>query len=564
MNPLVSDTYTFLDGSLPSCITSQSRDSIIYVGRAISTVKAAKWQKQLPTDLAIEHANALESVMPDDQPNFDRVISQIRTSVSEWLWMNVLTLQAVEEAVDSFANYFLLRNGEFGLSLIREIERLKISRLTVRSGSPSMIREQDLNLVLLRASLGTTAQQDPALSCLRFLLPSGPIRPLLPSLGGGVLANSLSQSIGKQLDSSLFTSTLLGTPLVLTYTVTWPLDLFVHPAELSSYGALFSYLSALRKTHNSIHTCWSSLSNTQRARRRWTGLGEGGTAGDLEARKELLRCGWGVVRDMSWFLDTLMGYVMIDVVDVEYRRMKKQLMSHSDEEEHTKRLGSISTLPSSTSTLNSTPVKHSMPASRSAASHIGGPTSSLDFTTLRQMHATYLDRLLTGCLLTNLEVTSTLASIFEVCERFVAQVERWGGDILPALLFEGSLKGGDGEEVGALVKERRAVVVEINETLHELLMTFYEHLSSSIFQRPFASSSADASKSMALGGHTTFNMSRIPVTSSSKSRMTADKVDIVDVRRHVERLMLRLDFNGGFSKFSWGRKDKDDDILGDL
>ncbi|KAH7880982.1 gamma-tubulin ring complex protein [Lentinula edodes] len=564
MNPLVSDTYTFLDGSLPSCITSQSRDSIIYVGRAISTVKAAKWQKQLPTDLAIEHANALESVMPDDQPNFDRVISQIRTSVSEWLWMNVLTLQAVEEAVDSFANYFLLRNGEFGLSLIREIERLKISRLTVRSGSPSMIREQDLNLVLLRASLGTTAQQDPALSCLRFLLPSGPIRPLLPSLGGGVLANSLSQSIGKQLDSSLFTSTLLGTPLVLTYTVTWPLDLFVHPAELSSYGALFSYLSALRKTHNSIHTCWSSLSNTQRARRRWTGLGEGGTAGDLEARKELLRCGWGVVRDMSWFLDTLMGYVMIDVVDVEYRRMKKQLMSHSGEEEHTKRLGSISTLPSSTSTLNSTPVKHSMPTSRSAASHIGGPTSSLDFTTLRQMHATYLDRLLTGCLLTNLEVTSTLASIFEVCERFVAQVERWGGDILPALLFEGSLKGGDGEEVGALVKERRAVVVEINETLHELLMTFYEHLSSSIFQRPFASSSADASKSMALGGHTTFNMSRIPVTSSSKSRMTADKADIVDVRRHVERLMLRLDFNGGFSKFSWGRKDKDDDILGDL
>lgn len=102
------------------------------------------------------------------------------------------------------------------------------------------------------------------------------------------------------------------------------------------------------------------------------------------------------------------------------------------------------------------------------------------------------------------------------------------------------------------------------QTLHELLMTFYEHLSSSIFQRPFASSSADASKSMALGGHTTFNMSRIPVTSSSKSRIMADKADIVDVRRHVERLMLRLDFNGGFSKFSWGRKDKDDDILGDL
>ncbi|KAF9074848.1 gamma-tubulin ring complex protein [Rhodocollybia butyracea] len=566
-NPLVSDSYAFSDGSVPSCISPQSRDSILYVGRAIATIKAARWQTQLPTDLTIEHAKALESVLPDDQPNFDRVISQIRTNVSEWLWMNVLTLHAVEEAVDSFANYFLLRNGEFSLALIREIERLKISRLTVRSGATSMIREQDLNLAILRASLGTTAQHDPALSHLRFLLPSGPLRPLLPSLAGGSLSRSLSQSTAgpSPLDSSLFTVALLGTPLILTYTVTWPLDLFVHATELSSYGALFAYLSALRKTHNSIHACWSSLSNTQRARRKWTRLGEGGTAGDLQARKELLRCGWGVIRDMSWFLDTLLGYVMIDVVDVECRRLKKQLRSQSGEDEHTARKP-ISAEPSSTNVHGKT----TLPASRSTASNMAGPTpsSKLDFTTLRQIHATYLDRLLTGCLLTNPDVTTILAGIFELCERFVAQVERWGGDILPALLGEGSLNS-EGEEVGTLVRERRAVVVEINETLHDLLVNFYEHLSSSTFQRPFASSSADASKSMAMavGDHMTFNSSRIPVASVSKSRLqtNGDKAENVDVRRHVERLMLRLDFNGGFSKFSWGKKEKDsDDILGNL
>jgi hypothetical protein len=44
----------------------------------------------------------------------------------------------------------------------------------------------------------------------------------------------------------------------------------------------------------------------------------------------------------------------------------------------------------------------------------------------------------------------------------VAQIERWNGDVLPALLFEGSLKGGD-EEVGAMVRERQGVVAEINE-----------------------------------------------------------------------------------------------------
>ena len=52
-----------------------------------------------------------------------------------------------------------------------------------------------------------------------------------------------------------------------------------------------------------------------------TGRDEGKIAEDLDARGGLLRCGWGVVRDMGWFLDTLLGYVMTDVVDVEFRRL---------------------------------------------------------------------------------------------------------------------------------------------------------------------------------------------------------------------------------------------------
>jgi len=101
IDPLASDKYTLLEGSIPSCISSQSRDSIGYVGRAIGTVKAEKWQKQLPRDLAMEHTKLLEGVLPEEQHQFDRVVMQIRTNVSEWLWLNVLTQKDVEDAVDS-------------------------------------------------------------------------------------------------------------------------------------------------------------------------------------------------------------------------------------------------------------------------------------------------------------------------------------------------------------------------------------------------------------------------------------------------------------------------------
>ena len=325
-----------------------------------------------------------------------------------------------------------------------------------------MIREQDLHLALLRASLGTTAQQDPSLTHLRFRLPSGPLRPLLPSLATGP-AKDLSASLST-VEATSFDDLLLGTPLVLTYSVSWPLDLFLHPSDLQIYGALFAYLSALRKTHTRIHTCWTSLSNAQRARRRWTGLGEGGTAEDLEARKELLRCGWGVVREMSWFLDTLLGYVMTDVIDVEFRRLKGILL------EKTARIGqqSTGTQPTHLDTdaepvLGAAHSSSTLPASTSGASHHStAAPSQLDFSTLRSIHTTYLERLLTGSLLSNPALTAIIRGILEICERFVAQVERWGGDILPALLFEGSLAAG-GDRVGEMVKERQAVVAELNK-----------------------------------------------------------------------------------------------------
>lgn len=323
-----------------------------------------------------------------------------------------------------------------------------------------MIREQDLNLALLRASLGTTAQHDPTLAHLRFSLPSGPLRPLLPSLATTTqhapISPSTSATLPGSTDPQLFNSQLLGTPLTLNYNVTWPLDLFLHPADLTAYATLFAYLSALRKTHTRVHSCWTSLSNAQRARRRWTGLGEGGTTEDLEARSRLLRCGWGIVRDMEWFLDTLLGYLMMDVVDVEFGKLKEMVGKRVPPSGPENTAGREAPTPDGHQAATSESTKLPPSSSTTSTSH------PLDFTTLRTIHTTYLDRLLTGCLLMNPSLTSVIRPILDVCERFVAQVERWGGDVLPALLFEGSLKGGD-EKVGAMVKERWLVVAEINE-----------------------------------------------------------------------------------------------------
>lgn len=100
-DPLASADYALLEGSMPNCVSAQSRESISYVGRAIGTVKAAKWEKQFPRTVALEHTRLLDGVLPQDQYDFDHVVADIRVAVSEWLWLNVLTYKDVDDAVES-------------------------------------------------------------------------------------------------------------------------------------------------------------------------------------------------------------------------------------------------------------------------------------------------------------------------------------------------------------------------------------------------------------------------------------------------------------------------------
>ena len=165
---------------------------------------------------------------------------------------------------------------------------------------------------------------------------------------------------------------------------------------------------------------------------------------------------------MSWFLDTLLGYVMTDVIDVEFRKLKT-LLSNKPAPIGRQATGT----PSADLATTNAQSASTLPTSHSGLSTLSGSPSHLDFSTLRTIHTTYLERLITGTLLSNPALTALIRSILEVCERFVAQVERWGGDVLPALLFEGSLATG-GNRVGEMVTERRGIVAEINDVRSSL------------------------------------------------------------------------------------------------
>ena len=133
---------------------------------------------------------------------------------------------------------------------------------------------------------------------------------------------------------------------------------------------------------------------------------------------------------------------MVDVIDVEWRRLK-MLLAGTD-------------LEAQTSTSHRSRTGTTEPPLGSASSH------HLDFTTLRTIHHDYLERIVVGTLLSNQPLTVIIRSLLQLCDQFVVQIERWGGDVLPELLIEGSINNAENERVGDMVRERLAVIAQIN------------------------------------------------------------------------------------------------------
>lgn len=449
---------------LPASVGASTRESILYVGRVAATLK--REGKALPRSLVDK---ARRDVLASDVEGLDAAVQRSRAEVGEWLWTHILTGPQVSEAIETLwvpnsrsgptnhppsANYFLTRDADFALSVIREIDRLRRDKLVLANphSSSSVIRPHDLDLALLRASVGTDAESDRGLERLSWTMSAGPLKPLArPVADDGTVRG-------------LFAPALLGTPLALTAAVSWPLDLFMTPPAVAAYGDMHAYLYAIRDTHMRVLDCWSALSRAQRKRRVYTGVDEGGTGEERLARKALARTAWGTVRAMLFFLDQLLSHFMTDIVAVQHKRLLEQLarVAPASTHEHAPghghgRASRAGTPARPTSARSTTPPPTS---SRNAPPNNAGTGAGyLDFLTLRQMHARHLAFLRESLLIAERETAVLVHDILDTCKRFAGLVERWGGDVLPELLAEG--------EVGEMVAERARVVEEISDVSGE-------------------------------------------------------------------------------------------------
>lgn len=93
--------FVFQRACMPSCISEHLKESIIHIGRSVIAVKRAPNAKQIPPIIEMEHAKLMGNLSLRDIYQFEDGINQIRNTISEWLWVNILTKEDVEETLES-------------------------------------------------------------------------------------------------------------------------------------------------------------------------------------------------------------------------------------------------------------------------------------------------------------------------------------------------------------------------------------------------------------------------------------------------------------------------------
>jgi hypothetical protein len=151
---------------------------------------------------------------------------------------------------------------------------LPTSRLS--STRAPLIKEQEMNSLLVRASVGTLAEKDLAFEKFRFKI--------------------------SEKATSMFDDILVGVPLRFEYDIGWPLDLFVTSEDLSKYGDIFSFLISLRRTQYKLQKVWTHLATNVKMERNYK-FSKGGN--------NIMLMPWNVRASMMFFVDCLWAHVQV-------------------------------------------------------------------------------------------------------------------------------------------------------------------------------------------------------------------------------------------------------------
>ncbi|KAI5812968.1 gamma-tubulin complex component protein [Pyronema omphalodes] len=319
--------YTINKRLLPGFVTAHTAASILFIGRALSMIRLRGGAVQNDTTSAAVaspemtllpiHLQFLQQLKSPLSPQkLTNAIASIRLSLSRHTLQTLLPAEKVMDAIQVLREFFLLSRGEFAVNLIEQASE-RIRNRWRRPGalkgalSGQIVKEGEVSAILTRtwgvlSSLQGEEVVDERLDKARDLLYLSLYKPPPATTPG--------KSKGEN-----FRDVLVGVPISLNFHLSWPLELFLQPADLEEYDSIFAYLISVRKTQMRLQGLWQGRRSTP----------PGAYSKEERARKKLLyrtreakeRKIWATASVAIFFLETLVSYWQGEVIESAFKKL---------------------------------------------------------------------------------------------------------------------------------------------------------------------------------------------------------------------------------------------------
>ena len=265
--------YQVISPFLPRFVSRDTAASIMFIGKSLNTIRVRGRLQERGTKPATEldlvpiHLEHLKKlVFPLSSSSLASTISAIRLSLSRNTLQQLLPLPSILQVLSVLRDFFLLKRGEFAVSLINEADtclrtRNKNSKLA-ENLKGMLIKEAELTTILTKtfATLSNSSDEDAdsTIDFARSLLSLQTTRPASTRPATPGRAKAVENL--PQLSPVAFNDLLLPSPTSLTMDIIPPFDLFLTPAEITIYSSLQSYILSIRRAHLRLSSLWRQTS----------------------------------------------------------------------------------------------------------------------------------------------------------------------------------------------------------------------------------------------------------------------------------------------------------------
>ncbi|KAG5518764.1 hypothetical protein PMAC_002735 [Pneumocystis sp. 'macacae'] len=221
---------------------------------------------------------------PLSAASLEIAVRQIKEMCAQRIFKHVLSLAMINSWVQFLSDYYLLQYSEFVFCFLQEVLNkqriLKISKQTQVS-------------VLLIRTFKELGRIEEILDMNRDMDDTSII------LHRRMLSLLISKDVAH---NTSFSDLLIGMPVILSFSIPWPLTLFFFEQDVKYYSNIFSYLIAVKQAQ----TCLSELWRKRRC--------------IIVTPNRIIRSHWAIASYLLYFLGSLWEYFQTMIIQPEYRK----------------------------------------------------------------------------------------------------------------------------------------------------------------------------------------------------------------------------------------------------